>query len=198
MKRITKSLALAIACMQMTVCFGCSNSDKSEKKSSSSKSKSIGYDSPDEAIEAYLNAFIEQDSKTLYEMVYKDEWDIFYDYFDDNDLSKKDITNALDQYMQEEIAEELSEHPIDEWKQVNNGYEDITDEFLTWYDSDVIDYDEVRKQYQKIGLQKVIRYDWAVLEHEESDDFIECITDDVPLIQFNGKWYLSFWFIETL
>lgn len=197
MKRIIKCLALAIVCLQMTVCFGCSNSDKSEKKSSSSKSKSSGFDSPDEAIEAYLNAFIEQDSKALYEMVYKDEWDIFHDYFND-DLSKKDITNALDQYMQEEIAEELSDHPIDEWKQVNHGYEDITDEFLIGFTSGTIDFDEVRKQYDKMGLQKVIRYDWVVLEHEESNDFIDCITDDVILLKINGEWYLSFWFMETL
>lgn len=200
MRKIIKSFVMIFICMQMTLCFGCGDSDESSKKSSSSKSKNTGYDTPEEAVNAYLNTFIEQDSKTLYGMVNKDEWDIFYDYIDDDNFSKKDMIGFFDEYMREIIDKELSRHPKDEWKPVNEGYDDVTDEFLDWIDDfgDNIDADGIRKQYKKIGLQKVITYDWVVLEHKGSEDFIECITDDLTLVMIDGKWYLSFWNFESL
>lgn len=185
MKRFKRGwLFIILACLQLTVCFGCGSSDKSDKKET--HSESIGFDTSDEALNAYLNAFLENDSEKIESMIYEEEWDVISEYLADGSYTKKRQIKLLRKYMDEIAVEKLTRHSLKEWKPVNNGYEDDTDYFLSSMDND-----KAAKAYQKIGFEKSITYDWAVLSHEESNDFVECIEDDVSLMKFNGKWYLS-------
>lgn len=201
MKRIIKCLALAIACLQMTVCFGCSNSDKSEKKSSSSKSKSSGFDSPDEAIEAYLKAFIDNDADAVYNTIYSKEVDMFLEICEEF-LDEKHTESDIISIVKEELAdchEGMSNYPIDEWKMNYEFYEDFTDEFLMFDMFDDFDddfeyreaYEKMRKEYDKMNLQKVYTYDSVYLINDNADFVEELFNDDIACMQFDDKWYIS-------
>lgn len=184
MKKFAKSLALVLACLQLTVCFGCGNSGKSNKKSSSSKSS--GFDSPDEAIEAYLKAAVDEDANAIYNMFYEDEIDMWLNMLNeryDEKITKSEFKSfAIEQLEEalEECHEELSYYPIKEWKMNYEDREDITNE--------IDDYDNV--DYNDINLKKAYIYDSVGMIHEDPDDFVEFRSDDICCLQFGDKWYI--------
>lgn len=195
MKKITKRLALAIACLQMTVCFGCGDSGKSEKKSSS-KSKNVGFDSPDEAIEAYLQAAVDEDADAVYNTFYSKEVDTLLDISEEH-FDEKHTKSEIKSIVKEEFADfhdEISKYPTKEWKVNYEFYEDFTDELFMNDDDDSEwqEFNEIcRKEYDKIHLQEVYVYDSVGMIHEETDEFEEFIEDDIVCMQFDGKWYIS-------
>lgn len=198
MKKIIKVMSLAIACLQLTVCFGCSNSDKSEKKSSSSKLKSSGFDSPDEAIEAYLKAFIDNDADAVYNTIYSKEVGMFLEICEES-FDEKHTESDIISIVKEELAdchEGMSRYPIDEWKMNYEFYEDFTDEFLMLDDFDddfeyQEAYEKMCKEYDKMNLQKVYTYDSVYLINENADFVEELFDDDIICMQFEDKWYIS-------
>lgn len=196
MKKVFKGIALVLACLQLTVCFGCGSSEGGSGKKSSSKGK--GFDTPEEAIEAYLQAAIDEDSDAIYNMFYEDEIDIIIDMFKeeyDEKITKSEFESLVKESLEENFEyfrEDLSDHPFKEWKMNYEDREDITYGFLS-YDEDNEDdsSEKLLKSYNDIKLKKVYQYDSVGMLHEKTDDFAVFYDDDVACMLFGDKWYIT-------
>jgi|GEM_PF-5207448 hypothetical protein len=194
MKKIVKGMALFLACLQMTVCIGCGSSGGSGKKSSS---KGKGFDTPEDAIEAYLQAAVDEDEDAIYNMFYEGEIDIYIDMIEemyDEKTTKSEFKSLVIEQLEEELEdfqEDLSYYPLKEWKMNYENREDITDEFLNYDDDENQEFNEkLRKKYDDMNLKKVYMYDSVGMIHEETDDFAEFLEDDIACLQFDDKWYI--------
>ncbi|MGN0632189.1 MAG: hypothetical protein ACI4JN_12775 [Ruminococcus sp.] len=151
-----------------------------------------GMDSPEEVIEAYLDAVISFDSDALYALFNLDEVTLTYEMFESGGVPTNTISSPY--FMQTGIYYEMMMDNIidDDWlillQNPTKSYfyagenTDIRDYYESWLEENNLD---------KISVDKVYLYDSVGLRDAEQDEFYEFIDDDINVICIDGKYYLS-------
>ncbi len=152
-----------------------------------------GMDSPEEVIEAYLDAVISFDSEALYALFNLDEVALSYEFFKSDGVPAAIISSPY--FMQAGIYYEMMMDDIvdDDWlfllQNPTKSYlyaGDATIDFRDYYESLLEE-----KNLDTISIDKVYLYDSVGLEDAERGDFYEFISDDIDVICIDGKFYLS-------
>lgn len=163
-----------------------------------------GMDSPEEVIEAYLDAVINFDADAIYALFNLDEVASSYELFNE-ELKSYGMTNDMlssPYFWQAGIYYEMmmDELSADDWlillqnpakSYYYNG--DITEDYLDDYET----YLE-EKQLDTIPIEKAYLYDAVGLKDAERDHLYEFIDDDICVICIDGKFYLPFVLVVAL
>lgn len=147
-----------------------------------------GFNSPDEVLDNYFDAFLEMNPEkvcSLFNVYEINIIDMYYDLGVQEHLVIDAIRNEM-----ELLQENISQYPIESWSYSYYKFEDITEDMLL--------SSEDGPQYNSIGTEQAYMYDGCYLYNTNGSDEIECLSDDLLCIKINGKWYLSFYAVEYL
>lgn len=158
-----------------------------------------GMDSPEEVIEAYLDAVINFDANALYALVNLDEAALYHEALIARyNLDNIDISILNSPYFwQAGIYYEMmmDDLAVDDWlilvqNPAKSYYynEDITEDYLDYQESFCKEY---LGSYTPL-IEKAYLYDAVGLKDVERDYLYKFIDDDICVICIDGKFYLSF------
>lgn len=152
-----------------------------------------GMDSPEEVIEAYLDAVISFNADAVYALFNLDEVALSYELLLELDWMQTDIFSSP-YVMQAGIYYAMMMDDIcnDDWLILLQNptksyyYKGENTDFLDYYESWIEE-----KNLDTTLIEKMYWYDSVGLEDIERGEFYEFISDDISVICIDGKFYLS-------
>lgn len=172
-KKITAFFAAAV----MAVC-ALTSCDDSKFDPVNVEYNTTGFSTPEEVIDAYWDAFRNNDAEKLTSLCCEKEYNILCEKYNvEKDEQIRQIVAAIKEELKN-TKDTYSQHEPDQWT-INYGEKvDITENYIS-------------DDYEKIGMKSAVLFRGVKLENKESGDTLVFLNENVPVIELEDGWYYS-------